>query len=50
MEESVIDRKKTVNKYDEGQEADWPDDPPPPTEIEQIIGDRNDDKNEYNDE
>ena len=38
-----------VRKFDEGKEAECPDDTPP-TEIQQSVGDINDDKNEDNDE
>ena len=41
--------KIKVKKYDEGKEAECPNDTPP-AEIEEIVGDRNDDNNENNDE
>ena len=50
MEEDLIDRKDdSKEKNDEGKESEWPDDTIP-AEIEESVGDRNDDKNEEIDE
>ena len=38
-----------VKKYDQGKEAEYPNENPP-AEIEENVGDRNDDNNKYNDE
>ena len=47
-EEDVIDIKdKSKNIYDEGKEAECPNDTPP-AEIEESVGDINDDNNEDN--
>ena len=49
MEEYVIDRMDESLKNDEGKEDKFPNDTPP-AEIEEIVGDKNDDNNGDNDE